>query len=238
MRREIQGAGSPLLRFPNRNVAGNPSGSKITRDGFALGFALCRVGRAGNIGSGQAECPLGLFEHPRISRPHPQLHAFAPSVHQDAERCDSTIGLAIGRNQVRRRVFGSSLIRHILDRGLIVGPAGAVAKILVGQFSALHWIGQAVAKTTQLLVPGDVQEQFDEANAGIHEHTLEFDNLPVGTSPFVHGGKPFDPSDQNAVGAEAIFFEQSVTTWSSCCAGSVATAPERSQRSRFWGAHG
>jgi hypothetical protein len=62
---------------------GNPLRSKVARDSFALGFTLCQVGCVGNIVIGQMECPLGLFEYPRIYWPRLQLHAFAHSVHQE-----------------------------------------------------------------------------------------------------------------------------------------------------------
>ena len=97
-----------------------------------------------------------------------------------------------------RRRLGRGLLHHVLDRGLIIRPAGAIAEVLIGELPPLQGIGQAGAEAPHLLVRRDVQEQLDEADAGIDQHVLELVDLPIGAAPLPRRGKALDPLHQDA----------------------------------------
>src|ERR1700726_3224706 len=50
-----------------------------------------------------------------------------------------------------RRMFRRGFLHHVLDCRLVVRPAGVIAEILIGQFPALHWIGEPIAEAAYLL---------------------------------------------------------------------------------------
>src|SRR5271165_2702788 len=81
---------------------------------------------------------------------------------------------------------------------------GAIAEILVGQLPALERIGEPTAKSAQLFVSGNVQEQLYKPRAIGDQHALEVVDFVVGPVPFDKRSEALDALNQDAAVPGAV----------------------------------
>src|SRR5271165_2958659 len=177
--------------------------SDRARSGFRFAsfpIAVPRRGRGGalHVRGRQAERPFRLLEQVGIDWPRLERHVPAEPVLEDAEGRDPAVGLVVRRNQMPWRALGRSLGHHVLDRRFILGPAAAIAEVLVRQFPALDRVDEPAAKPALLLVGGDVQEQLDQTNSRIDEDAFELVDLAIGAPPLRLRREAFDALHQDA----------------------------------------
>ena len=123
-----------------------------------LRLPLPRLRRALDIRAREAERLFCLLQKTGIDRTRLQDHILAKAVREDAKSGDPAIGFVVRWDQVPRRVSRRGFLYHVLDRGLVIGPARAIPEILIRQLPALHGIEEPVAEAAFLFVRCDVQE--------------------------------------------------------------------------------
>src|SRR5829696_3999698 len=112
--------------------------------------------------------------------------------------------LGVARDEVPWRALDVGARQHVVDRADILGPAAAVAPVLVGDLPHLQRVLLASAEAPQLLRLGDVQEELDEDHPVGGEHALEVLDLVVRAAPLLLGRVALYALDEHAAVPGAV----------------------------------
>src|SRR4051794_21338294 len=91
--------------------------------------------------------------------------------------------LAVAGDDVPRRVLGRGVRDRLLVGGLVVVPALALGEVAGIELPALRGVVEAGLQPLRLLLARDVQEELDDARAGVLEQRLEVVDVAVAPAP-------------------------------------------------------
>src|SRR4051794_2088999 len=133
-----------------------------------------------------------------------------PRVHRlerlDDDAADRPVAepLAVGRNDVPRRVLGRRACDRLLVGAHVLVPALALGEVAAAKLPALLRVFEALAQALGLLVARDVQEQLHDARAGVVDERLEVVDVPVAAAPDRLRDELVDARDQHVLVMGAI----------------------------------
>src|SRR5210317_1292388 len=96
------------------------------------------------------------------------------------------------------------VLDHVMSRGLVFVPPGAVAPVLARQFPALERCSFARLETFELLLRRDVHPELDQDRSILDELVLEVIDLSISAFPFFIARKAFNSFDKHAAVPTAI----------------------------------
>jgi len=111
---------------------------------------------------------------------------------------DSGVPFVVGGDDFPRGEVERGALEHVLGGLDVLLPLFAVAPILVVDFPAFVGVGGAGLEAAELFLLGDVEEDFDDADAGVVELAFEFEDFGVCAFPVGGRAESFDALDEHA----------------------------------------
>src|SRR4051812_2923685 len=112
--------------------------------------------------------------------------------------------LVVGRDDVPGRMLGRGAGDGLLVGLHVVVPPGALGQVPPLELPALGRIVEALAQPLGLLLARDVQEQLDDARAGVVQQRLEVVDVPVAPAPHRLVDEVVDARDEHVLVVRAV----------------------------------